>query len=389
MSLEFQVTPGEGRDAEPTAERVRRPDIHLWGRAGVAAFIVVLCTLIFVGQWWVCGCDADESGWWWRSLWTFGACDQLRVWGLEVASVWLADEWWRVATAIFVHGSWLHLVLNMWSLIAIGTWVERALGPAMTVFVFLLSGFAGCLASLGWADGAVVVGASGGIFGLAGALWVLRSFGSPALKRRLDPVSATSLGASMLVLLLVGGVVPVVAQAGHVGGLVTGMLLGVVGRKPRRSGLFGALTIAVWMGVLAWSGHAPGRRAQDWVLVGLWWLDRGAPEEAVTAFDRVRGPMQDDSVFQNAQAYALAESRRDLSRAEALARKALKADPSDPDTLDTLGWILCLKGHSLSGTEFLFRARARTHGVAVVDKHLALCPIEAGMALEHTSLSGD
>ena len=104
-------------------------------------------------------------------LGVFGGCDGVKV--------LVQHQWWRVFTAIFVHLTPLHLIVNMWCLWNLGLLGEPLLGRRGLVAVYVLTGIAGNLCSLA-ADvfmrhNALVVGASGAVFGIAGILIVLLS----------------------------------------------------------------------------------------------------------------------------------------------------------------------------------------------------------------------
>ena len=121
--------------------------------------------------------------------------DQLMYWGANNAgSVLIDGQWWRIVTAMFVHGGFLHLATNMWCLWNLGLLAEPLVGSAGLLAVYILTGAAGNLLSTfkGWdsynhawaiyhaaggLDSSVMfpagVGASGAVFGIAGALIVL------------------------------------------------------------------------------------------------------------------------------------------------------------------------------------------------------------------------
>jgi rhomboid protease GluP len=114
--------------------------------------------------------------------------DQLLHWGADNAgAVLLYGEWWRIVTAMFVHVGILHLATNMWCLWNLGLLAEPLMGSAGVLAVYLLTGAAGNLLSTlvnqvmypatigpgGTVSGAVGAGASGAVFGIAGALIVL------------------------------------------------------------------------------------------------------------------------------------------------------------------------------------------------------------------------
>jgi rhomboid protease GluP len=111
---------------------------------------------------------------------------QLMHWGANNAgSVLINGEWWRIVTAMFVHVGILHLGTNMWCLWNLGLLAEPLMGSAGVLAVYLLTGAAGNLLStdINWLwpirDGAGGVffpagaGASGAVFGIAGALIIL------------------------------------------------------------------------------------------------------------------------------------------------------------------------------------------------------------------------
>jgi rhomboid protease GluP len=114
---------------------------------------------------------------------------QILQWGATNAGlVLLGGEWWRIVTAMFVHVGFWHITLNMWCLWNIGVLAEPLMGSAGVIAVYLLTGAAGNLLStfINWwsyypdwvkyHDIGVFpacAGASGAIFGLAGALIVL------------------------------------------------------------------------------------------------------------------------------------------------------------------------------------------------------------------------
>jgi rhomboid protease GluP len=111
---------------------------------------------------------------------------QLLHWGADNAgAVLLNGEWWRIITAMFVHVGILHLATNMWCLWNLGLLAEPLIGSAGVFAVYILTGAAGNLLStlVNWIwplrdpSGAIAfpvgAGASGAVFGIAGALIVL------------------------------------------------------------------------------------------------------------------------------------------------------------------------------------------------------------------------
>ena len=165
-------------------------------------------------------------------------------WALQGLAVSDGD-WWRLVTAMFLHGSILHLAFNMLALYWLGTIIEQALGTSRFLLVYFVSGLAGSAGAL-WLSSAfdVTVGASGAIFGLIGALLIL------------EYLATGSLMGQALVLILVNlaltFAVPGISIGGHLGGLVGGIIATYALMRyripPQR--LLG-IAIAVGVGVLS------------------------------------------------------------------------------------------------------------------------------------------
>jgi Uncharacterized membrane protein (homolog of Drosophila rhomboid) len=135
------------------------------------------------------------------------------------------SEPWRMITTLFLHGSILHIGLNMYSLLIFGAILERALGRWRYLSLYLLSGLGGSVGVLLIAPGIAVLGASGAIFGLLGAFFVIQ--------RRLGGNSVQL----MIVIglnLVAGFVIPGIAWQAHVGGLLVGGLVAFVLVKTRQ-----------------------------------------------------------------------------------------------------------------------------------------------------------
>ena len=95
---------------------------------------------------------------------------QLLKWGANYGPLSLGAEPWRILASNYVHGGIIHIALNMWCLWNLGFLAERVFDPWTYVLAYTFCGLAGSLASLWWHPLTVGVGASGAIFGLAGAL---------------------------------------------------------------------------------------------------------------------------------------------------------------------------------------------------------------------------
>jgi membrane associated rhomboid family serine protease len=153
----------------------------------------------------------------------------------------LADgEWYRLITAAFLHGSLIHLALNMFVLWIVGAPVEQAIGRGRFLALYVVSGLAGSAGALIFSPNAITVGASGAIFGILGAALVLES-------QRSYVLGGQALGLIVVNLVLTFAI-PNISVGGHLGGLAGGALsmlaLSRFGRTHAiygRPGLLGAL----------------------------------------------------------------------------------------------------------------------------------------------------
>lgn len=130
----------------------------------------------------------------------------------------VSGEYWRLVTAMFIHFGIFHLFVNMWALVVLGRYLETALGPARFLALYLVAGLGGDVAAyLFAAPNGVTAGASGAIFGMFSALFFVNR------KLRLDNSGVIVL---ILINLSLGFFIPGISLVGHVGGLVTGAVIG-------------------------------------------------------------------------------------------------------------------------------------------------------------------
>lgn len=293
-----------------------------------------------------------------HSIWTLEGSEPILVelGALDLTRVWLDDEWWRIASAGLLHGFFLHLVLNVLALGSLGDWVEHAWGPWRTLLIFTLSSFAGCLASLVWCESNLVVGASAGVLGLAGALWVSRQFAPPFVREKLDPVSGFSLGFLVLLTLILGAVIPGIAQAGHLGGLAMGFLVGTCLVAHRAWKVVSITGVGVLLVTLVILGRSPHWSPEYHQFIGLRALADGDTRAATGSFQAALARRPDDAQLLNTVAYQFALGGEELGYAEGLTFRALEIEPTNPSFLDTLAWVLCRQGNPRAAQPLLSAA---------------------------------
>ena len=135
---------------------------------------------------------------------------------LNVAAV-SDGQYYRLLTAAFLHGGLLHIFFNMYLLLLVGSQLEAALGRWRFTALYLVSALGGSAASyLFNPPGYSALGASGAVFGLFGALFVV--------SRRLN-TDATGIVWLIALNLVLGFVLPGIDWRAHVGGLMTGAVL--------------------------------------------------------------------------------------------------------------------------------------------------------------------
>jgi membrane associated rhomboid family serine protease len=141
--------------------------------------------------------------------------------GLWGPAVHEGGQWWRIVTSGFVHVSIFHIGFNMLLLYFMGRLLEPAIGSVRFAVIYFVSLLAGSFVALWFSPDTVSAGASGAIFGILGATFVI------ARGRQLEAV------AGQIGFLIVFNLIFTFADSGisvgaHVGGLVAGVLCGLL-----------------------------------------------------------------------------------------------------------------------------------------------------------------
>ncbi len=182
-----------------SARRLTQPDTPVVTYTIMAIIVIVFVAEVITGQ-------------------LVGAGSPI-VTALAYYAPYTAIEPWRMLTYIFVHGGILHILFNLYSLFVLGPEMERLVGRWRFSVLFLLSGVGGAVAVLLSNPASPVIGASGAIFGLFGAYFVIaRHLGGN--NRQLIIV--------IVINLAIGFLVPGIAWQAHVGGLLIGALVAFV-----------------------------------------------------------------------------------------------------------------------------------------------------------------
>jgi len=171
----------------------------------------------------------------------------------------LKAEWWRLFTAMFLHGGMTHLLMNMFSLYLIGRGVEEYFNAKSYIVLYLISGLLGGLASLYMHPDSVGVGASGAIFGVFGAMagfFIAHREHIQAHTKAFMKDFAIIIGIN----LVIGFSIPSVDVSAHVGGLVVGFIGGyIISKNPKWIWFY---SIAMIVCMLAVMQYLPSQYAQ-------------------------------------------------------------------------------------------------------------------------------
>lgn len=181
--------------------------------------------------------------------------ESLVAWGANFRPVTLDGQWWRLLSSVFIHIGVLHLLLNMYALIYIGLLLEPYLGKSRFLSAYLLTGIAGSVTSLYWHELTISAGASGAIFGMYGV------FVAMLTTNLIDKSARKHLLISMGVFIfynLVNGMKAGIDNAAHLGGLVSGLIIGYAyypslkkADSPLKPITIGLLTLLISAGSLA------------------------------------------------------------------------------------------------------------------------------------------
>ena len=306
------------------------------------------------------------------SLMGFSNADILR-WGANWGVRTLGGEYWRLLSAAFVHANVLHIAINMWCLMYLGRLSERLFGRWQTFVIYLLTGVGGNLLSLAWEPTRLSVGASGAIFGLAGAILSGVRLGDLSIsageKRSIFSSVVFFAGFSFFM-----GMRGNTDNMCHLGGFVTGLIIGLPLAVPSSSKakhvLIQGITLLATAALLAVAGNqlvqAHGQmfkvdtlfRQQDYAaaiqalekriasnpddeesllkLANAYELS-GQPDKGVGAFEKAAKLNPNSGKIQALLGYAYWDNRQ-IDKAISTLEEAVKINPGNARALLVLGY---------------------------------------------------
>jgi membrane associated rhomboid family serine protease len=193
---------------------------------------LLIANFLMFGVSWVLTMQAGEGGGM-RTLWGMSGAASYRLGAsLPLQMLLLDHQWWRLVTAMFLHGGLIHIGFNMMNLMQLGPALEELYGSGRYLFLYVVTGAFGFLASAFM--GHFSVGASGALLGLIGAMLAVTTKRGGSFMRELR----SRLIISVVILFAIGfsrsfGI----DNAAHIGGFAVGFVMGKIydDRQPMNS----------------------------------------------------------------------------------------------------------------------------------------------------------
>jgi rhomboid protease GluP len=264
-------------------------------------------------------------------------------WGADWGPRTMSGEWWRLLTSTFLHIGIIHIAFNMWCLWDLGSLCESLYGQATFAAVYLICGVAASLTSVAWHPEGISAGASGAIFGLAGALIASFYLGEFSMPRIAVTATLRSVVAFAGYNLILGGISRRTDNAAHVGGLVTGLILGALiarfapdhDQAGRRLGVLVGVLVAVIGGVV-WLDHSRGYIVHTQRGNTLLWENKA--DQAVAELQAALRQKPDylPAHFALARAYS---NGKQFEKAEAELKRVIELKPDDQYAYYDLGFV--------------------------------------------------
>ena len=272
---------------------------------------------------------------------------QLWRWGANLGPLTLGGQWWRLVTCAFVHVGLWHVAVNMWALWNLGMLAERIFGRWHYLYIYLFCGVCGSLASVAWHPWITSAGASGAIFGLAGALIVTFRFGRlPIPPEVIRPILRT-LVIFTVINIGFGAVAQFVDNSAHLGGFGGGLLAAAIliqpmfrGREALNRRMFTGVALVVVLGL----GYFAVERKNAWIVHvqrGQDAIKEHRVDAAIAEWKQAAASQPDNAVIHTLLGRAYLEAKQN-DAAIAEFTRATQLEPED----QSAWWGLALADHA-------------------------------------------
>jgi membrane associated rhomboid family serine protease/Tfp pilus assembly protein PilF len=172
-----------------------------------------------------------------------GGADNTQVllnFGASYGPYFRRGDYWRLVMPMFLHGGWLHILGNSYCLYILGPILERVYGYGRYLTIYVAAGVGGAFLSMTVSNN-ISVGASGAIFGIAGAMLVTGYAHRDAIPRRWGRAFGRGIIPFIALNLVLGFSSHGIDNWGHLGGLATGALLAFIIPPPRHELTYGEI----------------------------------------------------------------------------------------------------------------------------------------------------
>jgi len=276
--------------------------------------------------------------------WMNPTSEQLVRWGASFGPLTLQHDWWRLLAATFIHIGIVHLALNMWCLWELGKLAETLFDKWSFLLIYLLSGIAGEITSVGWNAHGVSAGASGAIFGLTGALIAALKIGKLPVPREQVKETLRSVLLFAGYNLVYGAIKSNIDNAAHLGGLVAGLIIGASLSQHLISGpevrarlrffvFIGAAALLTTSFMLVRRHHGPLIRLAEAADT----LQRGEIDRALPQLQDLARSMPNDAGVHDLLGRAYVEKKQ-FDKALPELQRAAQLGPPNSALLYRLGW---------------------------------------------------
>jgi len=207
---------------------------------------LLIANFLMLGVSWLAYAAVGKGGGF-TILWGLIGEPQYRLGASYGPPIFYANEWWRLVTAMFLHGGLIHIGFNMMSLMQLGPALEEVYGSARYLFIYVFTGAFGFLVSA--FTGHFSVGASGALLGLVGAMLAITTKRGGAYMQDLR----SRLISSVVILFVLGFSGLAIDNWAHGGGLAAGFVLGklLADRQPMNSKERRTAYVLGWLAGLA------------------------------------------------------------------------------------------------------------------------------------------
>jgi rhomboid protease GluP len=273
--------------------------------------------------------------------------EQLWRWGADLGPLTLGGQWWRVVTNVFLHVGLWHLAVNMWALWNLGMLAERIFGRWHYLYIYLFCGVCGSLASVAWHPWITSAGASGAIFGLAGALIVTFRFGRlPIPPEVIRPILRT-LVIFTVINIGFGAVAQFVDNSAHLGGFGGGLLAAAIliqsmfrGREALNRRILAGVALVVMLAL----GYFAVQRRNGWIAHvqrGQDAIKEHRVDAAISEWKQAAASQPDNAAIHTLLGRAYLEAKQN----DAAIAEFTRATQLDPEN-QSAWWGLALADHA-------------------------------------------